>query len=251
MKEQEYDWMARLEQDFWWYRGMRKIVLALSRDIPASGLRRCFDAGCGTGFNLCWFPAWLAGGWFAGLDLSLKALGWCRSRGLKELVHGNISQLPIRTGSLDLVTGFDILQHLPTLTHVERAVNEFYRVLQPGGWLILRVPAYDCLKSRHDEAVQTNNRFTAPYIGRLARRSGFEVQRMTYVNTILLPLAAIMRLIEQVRPGEAISGVRPVPLWMDRFFYSCLAGEAWFLRRTVISLPFGLSIMCIARKPYY
>jgi SAM-dependent methyltransferase len=249
MREQEYDWMARLEQDFWWYRGMRRLTLALSQDIPRADVLKCFDAGCGTGFNLQWYPSWIPSGWFAGMDLSAKALHWCCSRGLNNLLRGDVSRLPIRDESLDLVTCFDILQHLPGLPEVEQAVAEYFRALRPGGWLILRVAAYNFLKSRHDEAILARNRFTATYIRQLLGRSGFEIRRDSYVNTILFPIAALRRLIDRGRSGEAISDVRPVPEWMDRFLFSCLAGEAWLLERGLTFFPFGLSYVCVSRKP--
>ena len=41
------------------------------------------------------------------------------------------------------------------------ALAEFRRVLRPGGRLLIQVPAYDWLRSRHDREVATRERYTA------------------------------------------------------------------------------------------
>ena len=50
MNPAEFGWLAAAEQEFWWFRGMRRILFRLL-DPLAAGRRigRVLEAGCGTG----------------------------------------------------------------------------------------------------------------------------------------------------------------------------------------------------------
>ncbi len=72
-----------------------------------------------------------------------------RERGI-DVIRGDARELPMRTGSLDLVTAFDVLEHIE---EDYLAAAEITRVLRPGGAALIAVPADMALWSAHDEAV--------------------------------------------------------------------------------------------------
>jgi SAM-dependent methyltransferase len=53
--------------------------------------------------------------------------------------HQDVTRLTHRDGSFALVGSFEVLEHVPDY---RAALAEFYRVLAPGGWLILTVPFF-------------------------------------------------------------------------------------------------------------
>lgn len=53
---------------------------------------------------------------------------------VKPVASGDI---PFNSGSLDLITCFGVLHHIP---NVSKVLNEFYRVLKPGGYALVREP---------------------------------------------------------------------------------------------------------------
>jgi SAM-dependent methyltransferase len=237
--------MYRVEDDHWWYRGMAAISRAvLRRWIPSQTNLRILDAGCGTGAAMQTFlPEY---GRVVGLDLSLLALGFCRLRRTQSLACASVGDLPFASQSFDLVTSFDVL-YSRSVPDVVAALKEFARVLVPGGHLLLRLPAYNWLRGRHDAAVHTARRFTVKGITGLLQCAGFTVRHRSYANTFLFPLALVKRLAEHVLPARATASDLAIRLGpIDRFFGTLLSLEAPLVART--GLPFGLSVVTVAQK---
>jgi SAM-dependent methyltransferase len=97
---------------------------------------RVIDLGCGTGR---WLAAQLAA--FAppglrifGIDPSEAMLGEARAKGLGGLVLGRAEGLPLRDGTVDLVSASFCFHHFEDK---EQALDEIARVLAPGGQLRL------------------------------------------------------------------------------------------------------------------
>src|SRR5262245_2870942 len=129
------------EEAHWWYAGMRRIVAALLSHGLLPKNPRVLDAGCGTGYNLRWLRENYASS-VVGLDCSPLALEFCRSRGERELVRASIADLPLASGSFDLVISFEVVTQLREGTDRERSLGELRRVLRPGGILLVRVAAF-------------------------------------------------------------------------------------------------------------
>ena len=238
--------MYRVENSHWWYRGMEAISGAiLRRWLCADSNRRVLDAGCGTGAAMFNF---LSGyGRVTGLDLSPIALGFCRLRGSAPLACANVSSLPFARSSFDLVTSFDVL-YIRTVPDVSAALKEFARILLPGGHLLLRLPAYNWLRGRHDQAVWTARRFTIHQVAGLIRECGLNIRYSTYANTLLFPVALVKRLADHLFPTQVISSdlsIPPRPL--NELLTAILTWEGSLATR--FRLPYGLSLYILAQKP--
>lgn len=254
MRSEDYEQLYALEENFWWFEGMREITSALLDPVclPAKG-RDILDAGCGTGGMLTWLERYAGGGRLAGVDLSPTALDFCRERRHKYLAQASVTALPFADSTFDLVTSFDVLVQVPGEGEDERAVREMYRVLRPGGVAFVRAAAYEWMRSGHDEALNTQRRYSLAVLKSRMERAGFRVTRATYANSLLLPAAAIRRLVLK-RVGLAASGsdVKALPpglAWLNRTLTSALKAEAHFLKSTKKNLPAGLSTICVAEKP--
>ena len=255
MKTEDYEYLYRLEEDFWWFRGMREITAALLDPacLPAPpGGRRILDAGCGTGGMMTWLGRYAGeGGSVVGLDLIPTALDFCRERRHKYLVQASATDLPFADSSFDLVTSFDVLVQIPGRGSDERAMREMFRVLRPGGTAFVRVAAYEWMRSGHDDALGTQRRYSLSVLAGRMKAAGFKITRATYANSFLLPLAAVRRLLLK-RLGVADSGsdVKPLPPSLARLnslFTRALIAEARLLRAGR-NLPAGLSAVCVAEK---
>lgn len=243
MNPQEYANMFHQEQRHWWYRGMWRISAELLKRHcgPPWGGWRVLDAGCGTGGVLARLAPY---GRAYGADYSPRALDFARRRTATRLARASVDAVPFRDASFDLVTSFDVLCHR-AVADAGGAVGEFARVLKPGGWLLLRLPAYDWLRSEHDAFVHTRHRFTAAEVDRLVRDAGLRLRRLTYANTLAFAPIVARRLLGQLANG-AHSDVGPVPTPLNAALGGLLGCEARWLREH--DLPFGLTVIALARK---
>src|SRR5687768_8886988 len=159
--------MYRVEDTLWWYTGMRRIGEALLDGRLQPGLR-ILDAGAGTGGNLRWLGRFGAA---YGIDLSPEATRFCQARQLSTVARASVTDLPYPDSTFDLVTSFDVIYHLGVADDVA-ALRETARVLKPGGTLLVRVPALDALRSEHDAAVHTRQRYTLRELKEKVERAG-------------------------------------------------------------------------------
>jgi SAM-dependent methyltransferase len=248
MKQDEYAAMYAVEDEHWWYVGMRRVADAMleRRFNGQRGSLHILDAGCGTGGNSAHLRAY---GTVTGIDYSAEALAFARERPGLRLARASVETLPFADASFDLILSNDVLCHLGVASDVT-ALQEFARVLRPGGVLFLQLPAYQWLRSHHDEAVHTGHRYTATEVRRLIAGSGLRVRRVTYANCLLLPAAAAWRAMNRFIPGGVSSersDVRPLAAPVNRLMRAALGFEAPFLARR--NLPFGLSVIAVAQRP--
>ncbi|MCX6612898.1 MAG: class I SAM-dependent methyltransferase [Acidobacteria bacterium] len=248
MNPAEFQNIARAEDEMWWFAGMRRILDAWIGRLPESSFERVLEGGCGTGY----MSNWLAGryGWkMFPVDLDFAGLSFGRASGVPRMVQTDISRLPYADGAFDAVVSLDVLVHFPRGGEAA-AIEEFYRVLKPGGKLILRVSALDALRSRHSIFAHERQRFTRPRIITAVGRAGFEVIDASYANSLLLPVAWLkFRVWEELTQQEAQSGVEVPAGWLNSLLYCPLAIESAWLRWGG-RFGLGQSILVLATKPY-
>src|SRR5262249_19298355 len=246
MERAEYLVMAAVEGHHWWYGGMRAIAASIIDGAYAgrSDLD-ILDAGCGSGGNAHFLRRYGKG---TGIDLAAEALALGKTSVRGRLARGSVLAIPCLGASFDLVTSFEVLYHRAVPDEL-MALREARRVLRPGGRLLVRLPAYQFLLRRHDREVHTRQRYTAGRVRALLQAGGFAVERCTYINTLLFPLAVVQQLAERVLPNLTSNSSNLVPpsaVLNEALRWPLAAEAAWIASGR--SFPFGLSIACMARK---
>jgi SAM-dependent methyltransferase len=246
LEKAEYRKHFELEESFWWFRGRRKVLLSLLRSRPMSARPLVWlDAGCGTGFNMTVFSSF---GSVVGCDFSEDALAFCRQRGLRKLLRADVQRLPCKAEVFDAVSFLDVLYH-KKIRDDRTALNEARAALKPGGLLLIADSAFNVLRSPHDLAVHGRERYRKKTLRPRLEAAGFDVLRMSYFNFFLFPVIFIVRWAERSRGGKketAESDLKVVPAIVNSVLSGILKFEALLLKR--VDLPWGSSIVCLARK---
>ena len=241
MRPNEYETMFRVEETHWWYSALHRLIFqVLESEMPDWRDKTILDVGCGTGAILQRLgnPAKNVG-----IDLAPEAVSLCKQRGLNNVRQGDICALPFSNASFDAVICSSVLYH-QWVGDVEGAVREMHRVLCPGGVVLINVPAFPFLRSRHDEAVMTARRFRKSEIRNLLLNQNFTIRRLTYWTTLLFPLAVATRTLGGSKMGRDFE--RTQMSLAQRALAQVMKLELGLLRK--ISLPFGVALLAVARK---
>jgi SAM-dependent methyltransferase len=247
MNPLEFANIAKVEEQFWWFQGMRRILFRLLDPlVRGRQIDRALEAGCGTGH----FAQLLNGryGWrVVASDREWEGLRYGRNLGVNGLLQADVTALPFQDDAFDVVLSLDVIVHFPR-GQEEAPVRELSRVLAPGGMLVLRVAALDILRSRHSQFTSERQRFTRRRLIRLVKRHGIRVVRCTYANSLLLPIAlAKFRVWEPLLRKPPESGLQPPRRWLNRVLYLPLFLESAWLGAGM-NLPVGQSLILIGEK---
>jgi len=247
MQRPEYESMYQLEDSHWWFVGRQRLAFTLIKQWITIDPARAFilDVGCGTGGNVQALGQW---GRAVGLDISPIALDFARRRQLPYLMQGSGLTLPYASHAFDLVTIFDVLYHR-WITDDTQALAELYRVLRPGGWLLITDSALPVLWSSHDEIYFARQRYTLQDLRLKLERAGFEQRVCSYANMLLLPIFFFVRFTMDWLPlADDIDRSGTFPGWINQLLTRIRALEAAWMRRGG-TLPVGSSLICLAQKP--
>jgi SAM-dependent methyltransferase len=245
MNSEEYARMHAFEDWYWWFVARRQVALTFARDYqPGRRPLRVLDAGCGTGALLERMSQEPDEDVY-GVDFSREALAFSHEPGQSRLVQGDLTALPFASDSFDLVTALDVVEH------VERdvdALREICRVLRPGGVLLMSVPAYPFLWSSHDTALHHKRRYSTGTMAPRLKQAGLALVKSTYLLAFLFPAIALFRAADRLRrrerrPQAHLISIPPV---VNRLLIGLQEAELAVARR--MSLPFGVSLFCVARK---
>lgn len=173
--------------------------------------------------------------------------------GVRRIFEEPIPDAAVET--YDIIVAFDVLEHLED----DRAAAAWIADhLEVGGLFLATVPAYQWLFSGHDVALHHYRRYTRRQLIS-ALEPVLAVRRSTYFVCLLFPIAALMRLLSKARAAVQARGTTggvesskqssSVPGLVDGLLGRQLRAEVRMIDRGV-SLPFGLSVVCVAERPH-
>jgi SAM-dependent methyltransferase len=241
---------ADAEARHFWFRGFRAFITPLVREATSrpngASSPRILDCGCGTGANLTLLGQF---GHAYGFDLAEVGVRFARESG-RRVARASVDAAPFPSDFFDLVTSFDVLYSLEK--GIERtATREMYRLLRPGGFALVNVPAMNVLTGHHSVLSGERRRYTRQMLRRLLEDAGFDVVRLTHTNASLFALLLMVRTFQRWRglasEADALHDITVPAAPVNALLTALLRVESLWLRQ--FDEPFGSSLLCLARKP--
>ncbi|CAE6830554.1 hypothetical protein R69927_07536 [Paraburkholderia domus] len=240
MSPDAYLQMAETEAEHWWFRGRRDVLSSVLRRLALPSRARVLEVGSGTGGNLEMLAEF---GSVSGIEMDETArMLTAKSTGERfDIRAGRCpDDLPFDRERFDLICFFDCLEHIAD------DVGSLVRmrdVLAPGGKVVVTVPAYQWLWSAHDVFLQHHRRYSRAALTACADEAGYRVERITYFNTLLLPLAIAVRFIDRLLKHDRTSGDATPADLLNMSLYRIFSAERhWVSRR---ALPCGVSLLAV------
>ena len=248
MNPEIYQEMAKVEDGHWWFRARRAIVSHVLSSLKLAPGTEILDAGSGTGGNLAMLSRF---GKVHAMELDAGARALANARGIVTVEEGKLpAPIPFPGQQFDLVVMMDVLEHIDEDAQTLAALHAR---LKPGGRLLLTVPAFAFLWSDHDVLHHHKRRYQMKGLKTLVENTGFKVERTSHINFWLFPLIASVRLLNRVTGGAFIRKashanheLKMPPSWLNSLLEQVFASERALI--DTISLPFGVSIVLLARK---
>lgn len=220
-------------EDSWWYRGRISVVRSALRRARTPKRDTALDLGAGYG-GMCALLKEYAESVDA-FEPDQEAAQELARRGYRHIYTDTAQALAEKH---DIIGLFDVLEHIE---NDEDMLVRLHDSLTEDGVLVLTVPSYQWLWSAHDERNRHFRRYRARELRRKLVESGFEVRVISYWNTVLFPVAALMRVL-----GIAGESSLSPSSFINTILLQLIRLEAFITR--VVSLPFGLSLVAIAVK---
>ena len=210
------------------------------------------DIGCSTGFLLAdlkqAFPQVL----IMGADVVLgPLLNLAKASPEIPLLHFDLTRCPLLDNSIDGAVLLNVLEHIED--HA-LAVKQLFRILKPGGFAVIEVPAGPELFDIYDELLMHYRRYRMPVLRHLFTEAGFSIIRQSHLGFFLYPGFFLVKQVRRKKRAEIfeeeIEGLvsQNINQTGDNPFFHALMGLELAIGKT-ISYPFGIRCLITVQNP--
>lgn len=247
--KEAYELLFKIESRHFWFWGRNKIIKSFIRKAlnRINGLK-FLEVGCGTGLVLSNLEK--MGFVATGVDLHIEGLKLARRRTKATLICGELKRINFRA-KFDALGLFDVLEHVE---NQKSFLIECSKLLKPGGFVFLTVPAKMRLWSMVDEISGHKRRYEKEEIIKILSTAGYDVRKVSYFNFFLFFPQLIFRKYQDRKIAKSKDnsllflqeGLTPPPLFLNQFFKLLIFVESKLIN--LVSFPTGASLIIVARK---
>jgi len=234
----------KLEENHWWFLGRRDIIFKLINNYHRD--TEILEVGC-SGGALIRFLKERGFRRLRGIDIDERAIEICRQKGITDTCVGDAERTALKDQQFDMIIASDILEHIKD---EDKALREWHRILKKDGELLVFVPAFKFLWSRHDEINHHYRRYSKLSLIKVLKKNGFSIERSSYWNFSLFLPASLVRLSQRFifsNRKRVAEQLNETTHFVNRTLKYILRLENKLLSGG-INLPLGVSVFAIARK---
>lgn len=244
MDAEAYKEMIELQKEHWWFVARRDVIHSFMKmQMHEISESKVLEIGCGVGGNVDLLSQ---SGQYRGIDMHKPAIDYCTEKFPQfEFQCTRVEDIPqeFSSNKFDSIYILDVLEHLDDQVAILKSAQSY---LTSNGKILVTVPAFEFLWSPHDEFVHHVRRYTKASLKAVLENAGYKVERISYFNSILFPLALIQRLGMRLLKKKLSTHLSTPPKIINWFFKVIFAQEAWILKYT--NLPVGLSVVAVVSK---
>jgi SAM-dependent methyltransferase len=244
MDAEAYKEMIELQEEHWWFVARRDVIQSfIKMQMPQGSGSKVLEIGCGVGGNVGLLSQ---SGQYRGIDMHKPAIDYCSEKYPQfEFQCTRVEDIPqeFSSNKFDSIYLLDVLEHIDDQVAILKSTQNY---LTQSGKILLTVPAFKFLWSPHDDFVHHVRRYTKAGLKKVLEDSGYKVERISYFNSILFPLALIQRLGMRMLNKKLNTHLSTPPTIVNWLFKVIFTQEAWILKR--INLPVGLSIIAVVSQ---
>ncbi len=185
--------------------GSNHFIDIASRRYACSEVMRCvthpdsivLEIGCSSGFLLRELIAKLPGHCIVGADYTRGTLEDVGRRfpGV-PLLQFDLTRCPLPDDFADVIVLLNVLEHIDD---DEVAIAQLYRIVRPGGAVIIELPAGPSLFDVYDRVLMHHRRYAMRGLTEMAKRHGFVLEKRSHLGFFLYPLFYLVKRLNQLR----------------------------------------------------
>ena len=237
-----YELENHVKQSHWWFVGRRRLFSRLIHSLKLDYASSILDVGCSTGTNL----RMLTNSGFLnviGFDRNPLTLNYVAAEDCASLVIGDVCELPFDDQSFSLILATDIIEHVDD---DKRAVEEMFRVLKTGGFMLISVPTFRSLWGPQDNLSHHKRRYRLAELLAILNRDDSEILSSFYFNFLLfIPILIVRKFLNLMQMNFRSENE------INTVFVNKLLTKIFYLDVDLapfLPIPFGVSALVLLRK---
>jgi trans-aconitate methyltransferase len=160
------------------------------------------------------------------------------------LIRFDLLQCPLPEESVDIMVMLNVLEHIEDDV---LALQNAFKLLKPGGSLVIEVPAGKYLYDSYDAQLHHFRRYSAAELRSKLTHAGFTVSRKSHLGFLLFPAFAAVKLLNKVR-GQTKAIVHDQAASTSGSTLVAIAMKLEAKLSNLFSLPYGIRVLMTAKR---
>jgi len=242
----DYETFVDMGKNYFWFKQRNRLISFLLKKYFQGAESFC-EIGVSSGNVLVALKSVCPGLKYYGSEIYLEPLAKAKSKIPDcSFFQADLCAFPFEE-EFSVVGAFDVLEHI---TDDQKAMDNIYRAVKPGGGAIITVPQHQFLWSPRDEKYFHKRRYSRAAFIELASRSGFRICRLTSFISFLLPMVLMSRIKMKIinKDFEKIIDKEHEISTIQNYILNAICSLEVSLGKFGLSYPAGGSLVAVLKK---